>query len=192
MNKKVELIYENNEYSIIINGTLLNKDNDLEKALNEFKNVIRNNKTAETRAWDEIVEKFNSLNNTNLNINCEFRTMSYGNIKYFYNTGRVFYIANNSMIPLIGGYQIFKFILTVVCDGNIEKANDFIEFCKDITLSKVKYRVTETSLIVSSAIFNYGAAEYNFNSRKINKGASIMDGSFEEFKKYISEIINIK
>ena len=56
-------------------------------------------------------------------------------------------------------------------------------------LAKVNYRVTEASIIVSSASFNYGSAEYNFNSGKINKGASIISGSFEEFKNYVLDII---
>lgn len=189
MNNRVELIYENNEYSVAVNGSVVNKDKDLENAFSQFKSVINNNKTAEARAWDDIVERFQGLNNKDLEINYEFRTMSYGNMKYFYNMGKVFYMANGSMIPLIGGYELFKFTLTVVCNESIEKANNFIEFCKDVMLAKVNYRVTEASIIVSSASFNYGSAEYNFNSGKINKGASIINGSFEEFKEYVLDII---
>ncbi|GAA0085553.1 hypothetical protein UT300007_19920 [Clostridium sp. CTA-7] len=189
MNNRVELIYENNEYSVSVNGSVVNKDKDLENAFSQFKRIISNNKSAEAKAWDDIVEKFQGLNNESLDINYEFRTMSFGDMKYFYNMGKVFYMANGTMIPLIGGYELFKFTMRVVSGGDVQKANAFIEFCRDVMMSKVNYRVTESSIIVSSASFNYGSAEYNFNSGKINKGASIQNGSFEEFKSYVLNII---
>ena len=46
MNSKVELIFENNEYRVEVNGSLVNKDKDLEKAFEQFKSVISNNKSA--------------------------------------------------------------------------------------------------------------------------------------------------
>lgn len=192
MNSKVELIYENNEYIVTVNGSVVNKGNDLEKAYEQFKSVISNNKTAEARAWDDIVEKFKDLDAKDLEINNEFRTMTYGNIKYFYNMGKVFYMANGQMVPLIGGYELFKFTLHEVCNGDLEKANEFIEFCKDVMLADVNYRVTDSIIIVASASFNYGSAEYNFLSGKINKGASITKGSFQEFKTYVLDIIRKK
>ena len=190
MNSKVELVYENNEYVVKVNNSIIGKENDLERAYEKFKNVIKNNKTAEARAWDDIVEKFKDFDNKDLEINNEYRTMTYGNMKYFYNMGKVFYMANGQMVPLTGGYSLFKFTLHEVCKGDLNKANEFIEFCKDVMLAGVNFRVTDSSIIVSSASFNYGSAEYNFSSGKINKGASITKGTFEEFKKYVLEIIN--
>ena len=70
-----------------------------------------------------------------LEINNEYRTMAYGNMKYFYNMGKVFYMANGQMIPLIGGYGLFKFTLHEVCKADLNKANEFIEFCKDVVFS---------------------------------------------------------
>lgn len=189
MKSKVELIYENNEYIVAVNGSVVNKDKDLDKAFEQFKNVINNNKTSEAKAWEDIVNKFEALENSSLEINKEFRTMTYGNMKYFYNMGKVFYMANGQMIPLIGGYSLFKFNLSVASEGNLEKANEFTEFCKVVTLSDISYRVTDSSIIVSSASFNYGSAEYNFMSEKINKGASIIKGSFRDFKEYVLSII---
>jgi hypothetical protein len=49
MNSKVELIYENNEYSVAVNGSIVNKDKDLENAFAQFKSIINNNKSAEAR-----------------------------------------------------------------------------------------------------------------------------------------------
>ena len=192
MNSKVELVYENNEYIVKVNNSVINKENDLEKAYEQFKNVIKNNKSAEARAWDDIVDKFKGLDNKDLEINNEYRTMTYGNMKYFYNMGKVFYMANGQMVPLIGGYGLFKFTLHEVCNGDLNKANEFIEFCKDVMLTDVNYRVTDSSIIVSSASFNYGSAEYNFSSGKINKGASITQGTFDEFKTYVLDIIKKK
>ena len=192
MNSKVELTYENNEYIVKVNGSIVNNGTDLEKAYEQFKSIINNNKTAEARAWDDIVDKFKDLNNEDLEINNNYRTMTYGNMKYFYNMGKVFYMANGQMVPLIGGYSLFKFTLEEVCNGDLNKANEFIEFCKDVMLLDINYRVTDSSIIVSSASFNYGSAEYNFSSGKINKGASISKGSFEEFKTYVLNIIRKK
>ncbi|MBE6052478.1 MAG: hypothetical protein E7212_00990 [Clostridium sartagoforme] len=189
MNSKVELVYENNEYVVKVNNSIIGKENDSDKAYEKFKNVIKNNKTAEARAWEDIVDKFSDFDTKDLEINNEYRTMTYGKMKYFYNMGKVFYMANGQMIPLIGGYGLFKFTLHEVCKGDLEKANDFIEFCKDVMTTNVNYRVTDSSIIVSSASFNYGSAEYNFSSGKINKGASIIKGSFEEFKEYVLSII---
>ncbi len=192
MNSKVELVFENNEYVVKVNNSIINKGNDLEKAYEQFKSVISNNKSAEAKAWDDIVEKFQGLDNKNLEINNEYRTMTYGNMKYFYNMGKVFYMSNGQMVPLIGGYGLFKFTLNEVSKGDLEKANEFIEFCKDVMLTDVNYRVTDSSIIVSSASFNYGSAEYNFSSGKINKGASITKGTFEDFKTYVLDIIRKK
>ncbi|MCF0148974.1 MAG: hypothetical protein HUJ77_11330 [Clostridium sp.] len=189
MNSKVELVFENNEYVVKVNNSIINKGNDLEKAYEQFKSVISNNKSAEAKAWDDIVEKFHGLDNKNLEINNEYRTMTYGNMKYFYNMGKVFYMVSGKMVPLIGGYSLFKFTLNEVSNGDLEKANEFIEFCKELMLKDVNYRVTDSSIIVSSASFNYGSAEYNFLSGKINKGASIAQGSFEDFKIYVLDIL---
>ena len=189
MKSKVGLIYENNEYIVSVNGSVVNKDKDLDKAFEQFKKVINNNKTSEAKAWEDIVNKFEALGNENLEINNEFRTMTYGNMKYFYNMGKVFYMANGQMIPLIGGYSLFKFNLSVASEGSLDKANEFTDFCKEVVLSDISYRVTDSSIIVSSASFNYGSAEYNFMSEKINKGASIIKGSFKDFKEYVASII---
>ena len=189
MDRKVELVYENNEYSVAVNGSIIEKNIGFEKALEKFKSVIENNKSSEAKAWADIVEKFEALNNSNLEINNEFRTMTFGNLKYFYNMGKVFYMGEGQMIPLIGGYNLFKFVLFVVCDLGNEITSEFISFCKEIMFKDVNYRITDSSIILSSASFNYGYAEYNFTSKKINKGASIVEASFNEFKDYVFSII---
>lgn len=189
MDRKVELVYENNEYSVAVNGSIIEKNIGFEKALEKFKSVIENNKSSEAKAWADIVEKFEALNNNVLEINNEFRTMTFGNLKYFYNMGKVFYMGEGQMIPLIGGYNLFKFVLFVVHDLGSEITSEFISFCKELMFKDVNYRITDSSIVISSASFNYGYAEYNFTSKKINKGASIVEASFNEFKDYVFSII---
>lgn len=189
MSNKVELVYENNEYIVLINGSEVFKDIDIENAYDKFRSVIRNNKSSEARAWDDIVERFENLEYKDLEINKEYKTLTFGDLKYFYNMGKSFFMKDGKMIPLVGGYEIFKFTLNIVSKGDVNKGNEFIEFCKDILLSDVNYRVTDSSIIVASANFNYGSAEYNFISGKINKGASISKGNLKDFIEYVFSII---
>lgn len=189
MSNRVELVYENNEYIVLMNGSEVFKDIDVENAYDKFRSVIRNNKSAEARAWDDIVKRFEDLEYKDLEINKEYKTLTFGDLKYFYNMGKAFFMKDGKMIPLIGGYEIFKFTVNVVSKGDVNKGNKFIEFCKDVILKDVNYRVTDSSIIVSSASFNYGSAEYNFVSGKINKGASISEGSLKDFSDYVFSII---
>ncbi len=133
--------------------------------------------------------KLEKINIEGLEINTQFKTLAFGDVKYFHNMQQTSFIKNGVMVPLIGGYKLFKFGLTLASEGNLEKANDFFEFIKELALKKVTYSVTETSLLVSSPKFNYGSSEYNFISKKINKGAMIEEGSFEDYKKYIFSVI---
>lgn len=189
MSNKVELVYENNEYIVLMNGSEVFKDIDVENAYDKFRSVIRNNKSAEARAWDDIVARFEGLEYKDLEINKEYKTLTFGDLKYFYNMGKSFFMKDGKMIPLIGGYEIFKFTVNVVSKGDVNKGNEFVEFCKNIVLTDINYRVTDSSIIVSSASFNYGSAEYNFISGKINKGASISEGSLKDFTDYVFSII---
>ncbi|WP_300383365.1 hypothetical protein [Clostridium sp.] len=189
MSNKVELVYDNNEYRVLMNGSEVFKDIDIENSYDKFRTIIRNNKSAEARAWEDILIRFESLGYKDLDINKEYKTLTFGDLKYFYNMGKSFFMKDGKMIPLIGGYEIFKFTLNVVSKGDIIRGNEFIEFCKEVVLSDVNYRLTDSSIIVASASFNYGSAEYNFISGKINKGASIIEGNLKEFKEYVFSII---
>ena len=189
MSNRVELVYEDNEYRVLMNGSEVFKDIDVENAYDKFRTVIRNNKSSEARAWDDIVNRFEVLGYKELEINKEYKTLTFGDLKYFYNMGKSFFIKDGKMIPLIGGYEIFKFTLNIASKGDINKGNEFIEFCKDVLLADINYRLTDSSIIASSASFNYGSAEYNFISGKINKGASISEGSLKEFSDYVFSII---
>ncbi|WP_061313444.1 hypothetical protein [Clostridium botulinum] len=189
MSNKVTLIYKDGKFSVCINEKLINEDKDLEKSLDRFKQVIRDNVVAKSTTWENIVESIKDIKNNELEINNEYKTLTFGFLKYFYNTGKIFYTKDNKMTQLMGGCELFNFVVQISVNGEIDNYEDFLEFCKEILENKSTYRVSESSLFVSNAGFNYGSAEYNFSSKKINKGASIDKCTFDEFKSYVLDII---
>lgn len=190
MNNKVELVFENGEFNISINGNLIDKSKDLNESFEKFKQVIKDNVTVQVNSWDSIEEKVLRFKNEKVDINKEYKNLTFGSMKYFYSTDKIFYMKNGTMTPLLGGYSLFDFILTLVSDNLINNYEDLLELCKFILENKITYRTTESSIAVSSPKFNYGSAEYNFTSKKISKGASIINGTFDDFKSYIFEIIS--
>ena len=189
MNSKVALLYENGEYSISINETVINTYDNIEDSFEKFKMVIKNNSVAKATSWDSIEENLREVKDERLEINREYKTIAFESMRYFYNTGKIFYIKNGGMLELIRGYNLFYFTLTMVLEGKVQSCEDILDFCKEILENKITYGITDTSILVSSAAFNYGYTEYNFTSGKINKGASIEKCSFDEFKAYVLGII---
>lgn len=185
MASKVALIYEDGKYTVSINGVVVETFDNIDLSIEKFNQTIKNNANASERSWEFIEESIKSLNNKNLEINSQFKTIAIGAIKYFYNTGKIFYIGENNMIPLVGGYELVKFIAKTQELQNIDNANSFIDLCKFIIENRANYRTTEDSIIVFSPALSYGSVEFNFNTKRINKGVGIQDGSFEEFKQYI-------
>lgn len=189
MESKVALLYENGEYSICINETVINTYDNIEDSFEKFKMVIKNNSVAKATSWDSIEENLMEVKDERLEINSEYKTIAFESMRYFYNTGKIFYIKNGEMVELIRGYNLFYFTLTMVLEGKVQGCEDILEFCKEVLENKITYGITDTSILVSSAAFNYGYTEYNFTSGKINKGASIEKCSFDEFKAYVLGII---
>ena len=186
MNNKVALVYQNGEYNVTLNDSVIKTDKDFDNAVYQFKQTIASTSaTAETKSWEVIKEKVLEYDGTTLEINSDYKTITFGDMKYFYTTGKVFYITNGEMIALKGGFDFFYFILTVVSKGDVNTSASFIELCKEVVANNANYRITDHSISVLSPSFNYGSAEYNFYSKKINKGASIVEGTFEDFKAYI-------
>ena len=189
MNSKVALIYENGEFIVSINDSIVSKDKDIEKSFLGFKQIIENNFKREVTSWSDIEDAMSNINNDMVEINSDHKTLSFGAMKYFHATGKLFYMSNGTMTPLIGGYQFFKFVVLMSTNNEMFNSSELLELCKDIIEKNATYRSEETSFIVSSAKFNYGEAGYNFKTNKINKGASTEKGSFEEYKKYILELL---
>lgn len=189
MSNKVTLTYENGKYSVEINGSVVEKDNDLENSFLKFKQVIKNNVNGSDRSWQFIEETISGYENEEIEINSEFKTITLGAMKYFYNTGKVFYVLENKMIPLTGGYELVKFILKTPSINTTEKIKPLLGLCEKAIANKVSYRTSEDSFLIFSAAFNYGSLEYNFATKKINKGIAIESSTFEEFINYTLSII---
>lgn len=185
MSNKIALVYENGEFNIDLNGAVISNEKDLEDAFNKFKQVIKNNVVQQADAWETIVQDIKTFSLDDIEINDEYKTINFGIMKYFYNTGKVFYMGNGQMLPLTGGYNLFKAILTLVAAKKISDYEGLVELCVIAMENHVPYRMTASSIILSSPGFNYGSAEYDFTSSKIHKGASSESGSFEMFKAYV-------
>lgn len=189
MDNKVALIYENNQYSICINNVVISTFKDFDKAILKFKETISDNVTLHTNSWSNIEEDLKKFNNDKIQVDDEYKTISFNNMKYFYRTNKIFYMRDGQMIPLIGGYIFIYFILDMNLNGNLEDCEELLEFCTTVLKNNSTYRVSESSIIIANAGFNYGSVKYNFSNGKFNKGASIVECSFEEFKDYVLNII---
>lgn len=191
MSNKVTLIYEDGKYSVFINEAIVSTDKDIDRSIEKFKQVVDNNSITQLNSWDNMEIRLKAFKDSRLQINSEFKTISFGVLKYFYSNGKVFYMGNGQMVPLIGGIDFLYFILTMVTEGKIIDSDYFVEFCKVVLEKRGTYRTSESTITVLSGAFNYGSAEYNFSNGKINKGVSIDIGTFEDFKSYVSNIIKV-
>lgn len=190
MNSKVALIYENGEFIVSINDNIISSDKNIEKAFLGFRQIIENNSKREVTSWESIENEISKIESNNLEMNNEHKTVTFGSMKYFHATGKVFYMNNGAMTPLIGGYQFFKFVVLMSINNESIKYTELLELCKVIIEKNATYRSEEDSFIVSSAKFNYGEAGYNFKVNKINKGASTENASFDQYKQYILQLLN--
>ena len=189
MGNKITLTYENGEFNVAINESIVYTDKDMENSLLKFNSVVKNNAIEQSNSWDSIENEINKYDIKGIELNTQFKTISFGKMKYFYNTDKVFYIENNSMISLGGGYSLFNFVLNKISEGKLENEESFLELCKTSMMNKAIFSAHEDVVIISSPKFSYGTVEYNFATNKVNKGTSSEKGSFEEFKNYVLEIL---
>ena len=185
MDNKIALVYSNGEYTVNINGTLMHKGNDAEEMFEKFQNVIKNNSIRETTSWEYIKDRINELNLSEIKINEDYKTIEFQSIKYFHNINKLYNIAGDSMVELAGAYNLLYFILEMNKAGYLRDSQDLVDICMVAMENKANYRYYDTNFIITSAMFNYGVAEYNFATGKIHKGVSIEKSTFEEFKKYV-------
>jgi len=185
MDNKIALVYSNGEYTVNINGTLMHKGNDAEEMFEKFQNVIKNNSIRETTSWKYIKDRINELNLREVKINEDYKTIEFQSIKYFHNINKLYNIAGDSMVELAGAYNLLYFILEMNKAGYLRDSQDLVDICMVAMDNKANYRYYDTNFIITSAMFNYGVAEYNFATGKIHKGVSIEKSTFEEFKKYV-------
>ena len=189
LSNKVELIYENGQYKVMFDGKEVSSSKDSEESFEKFKQVIKDNVVVNANSWESIEAALRMHNLEGLEINSEYKAATYGELKFFYNSGKVFYTPNDKMIQLIGGFYLFNFVISMVESGHVKDYKNLLDFCVNVLEKRATYRVNESNLIVSSAAFNYGSCEYNFFGNRILKGASIVSGTFDDFKKYVYSII---
>lgn len=189
MGNKITLTYENGEFAVSINESIIYTDKEMENALLKFNAVVKNNAIQQSNPWDAIEDTVKLYNIEGVEINSQFKTITFGKMKYFYNTDKVFYIDNSSMISLGGGYSLFDFILKKLNSNELENEESFLELCKVSMINKAIFRAYEDVVMISSPKFSYGTVDYNFATKKINRGTSSEKGSFEEFKNYVLDIL---
>ena len=189
MNNNIGLVYENGEFKITRAGSIIKIEEDLNVAIERFKEFLTEPVSPETISWERIENEMIPFIENGLKINNEYKTLTFEDVKYFYITGKVLSTTGN-MIDLKGGYNLFRFAIKVASNGQTNKFNEFIDVCKVIVENKAILSVSEESVIIRSAKLSYGVLEYNFATNKINKGTSIDKGDFEEFKSLCFEIFN--
>ena len=63
MGKKIELVYEDKKYIVSIDGSEVEKLEDVDKAFERFKQVIKNNDSNNDKSWLYIEETIKSFEN---------------------------------------------------------------------------------------------------------------------------------
>ena len=188
MSNKIMLTYENGEFNVYINETVIYNDKDIENSFIKFKQEVKNNAGAKSDSWESVEENIKAYCLSGLEINKEFRTISFGKMKYFYNTDKVFYIENDSMISLDGGFKLFNFIINKISQKDLADEVSLLELCKIAMINKAIFSINEDCIMILSPMFSYGKVEFNFTNKKINKGTTSEKGTFEDFKNYVLEI----
>lgn len=189
MNHKITLTYENGQFDISINNKSVNQETDIEVAFETFKQVIKNNAGHPNGSWEAVEELVKTAGDPRFEINSDYKTVQIGSMKYFYNTGKVFYMGQGKMVALTGGYDFFEFILKLVASGLVEEPESLLYLCMHIVESSATYGLSESELSVASAAFSYGNVSYNFATGKMNKGTSSEKVDFEKFKAFVVDII---
>ena len=189
MSNTVALVFENNEYVIKLNEAILNKEQDMERAFEIFKQEIKNNSALHTQSWNHIVDKVKSLEVGQVDVNDEYKTMSLGNMKYFNHTGKVFYMGKGKMTQLIGGFDFFYAVLQMIHEKQLEESETLVSLCSEVIEKDANYSLSEDGLSVTSAAFSYGTVGYNFANGKMNKGTSSEKCSFDAFVSFVLKTI---
>lgn len=189
MGNKVVLMYENNLFKVYINDKVVAAGTNMEAIVGKFKQIFKDNTPASnTVSWESILERARRFNHSEIEINNDYRTISYKNMKYFYASNKMFYVSNGTMTPLLGAYELFDFIMELM-ENDFKEYEKILKFCKNMMENEIIYRIFDSNIVVSSPGFNYGFIEYNFATNKISKGTAIIQGTFDDFVSYVQENI---
>ena len=190
MTNKIALIYNENEYEIAINEKVIKTVETLEEAVDYFEKTIQNNKSMATINWDTICHEVKQLQLPEVEILEDYQAIGYKTIKYFHNTGKLFYMKQGQMFPLNGDYRLLRFILERVAKKQLDDSEQFVELCAKAMENRIVYYIKEETFSLYSAVFNYGNVTYNFLTQEMHKGTHTESGTFNEFKEYVVNIID--
>ena len=93
---------------------------------------MHNNATPKSIKWESIEEDLKGIDLKGLEINSEFKTLTYKDMKYFYSTDKIFNMHGGRMQQLLGGYQLFSFIVKMISEKHLEDYLEVLNFCEDI------------------------------------------------------------
>lgn len=189
MSNKVTITYENNEYTVRLGETILSQEKDETRAIEAFKNAVKNNTVVKHLSFGEMVEKVKSLKLDDVVINEAYQSMQCGDMKYFYHTGNAFYTGEGKMVLLLGGFEYFYEILRLVADQVVSSTDELARLCATVIEKNATYSLTEDGMSIASAVFSYGNVGFNFTNSKMNKGTSSEKASFEVFKDFVLETL---
>lgn len=184
---KILLAYENGEFNIKVNETIIKKEKQLDSAIEVFKQTVKNNGVKQVIAWEEIVAHLTEVKG--IEINHDYKTVTFRNLRYFYNTGQVFYINKGQMKSLAGGFDVFKHMVEIINGTEEDNEEALIELCIYVNEHHATYSLGEQTLYIAYGAFSYGSVGYDFKTHKIDKGTKKEKVTFDEFKEYVLSII---
>lgn len=182
---KILLVYEDGEFNIKMNDTIIKKESELEEAVEAFKQTVKNNGVKQGLSWQDAVESLKEIGQ--IEINGDYKTATFGSLRYFYNTGQVFYINEGQMKTLAGGLDVFKHLAEIISKGQDEKS--LVELCIHASECHATFSLSEQTLYIAYGAFSYGSVVYDFRSQKMDKGTSREKASFEAFRDYVLSIV---
>lgn len=190
MNNKIALIYDGSNYQIVVNEKVITSVEKREDAYVCFEKTIHNNKSTVATDWETMRDQIEQLGIEDVEIFDTYHAIAYKTVKYFHNTGKLFYMHKGDMLPLMGDYRLLFFILERVAKKQLDESESFIEICAKATGEGIVYHLKEETFSLCSAIFNYGNVTYNFRTQEIHKGTHTESGDFKVFKDYVLEVIH--
>lgn len=182
---KILLVYEDGEFNIKMNDTVIKKESELEAAVEVFKQTVKNNGVKQGFSWQDVVESLKEIEQ--VEINNDYKTVTFGGLRYFYNTGQVFYMCEGQMRTLVGGFDVFKHMVEIISKGQDEKS--LVELCIHVSEHHATFSLAEQKLYIAYGAFSYGSVGYDFRANKMDKGTSSEKATFESFRDYVLNII---
>lgn len=91
MGNKVVLMYENNLFKVYINDKVVAAGTNMDSVVDKFKQIFQDNTPAVSSvSWESIFERVIRFKNDDIEINNDYKTISYKNMKYFFGSNKIF------------------------------------------------------------------------------------------------------